>query len=311
VLALAVREVAGDGFPLAQVRVHQPVDQLVHLAFHLLRHVRHYFAFEVCLQAFLFDQVRHTCQAKALLKELISALLHLEENILYLCHAQREGFVLVALVQLLLALDIAQQVQVFFQDLALELGSLAVFLHQVRSHPQGVEEFEPYLTALVQRFADVAFERLEVAGLPKLRFASLGTQCLAGTHCENFWCGSQQGTGIFFDKSFHLTQFILILQQVHLIDHDHHFFTPVADLLHKAAFALCEWAVDRSDEDHQVGTRHKVGCERFMLADDGVRAGCVHDRDLRKQVHWQQDDLVVFFCQPVLGFLAKAQDVDL
>ena len=90
VLAAALGEVLGDGLPLPQVRVDQPVDQLADLALDLLRRVGDDLLLEPLLHPAAVEQVHDPADAHRVVEELVAALLHLEEDAVDVGHPQLE-----------------------------------------------------------------------------------------------------------------------------------------------------------------------------------------------------------------------------
>ena len=79
------------------------------------------------------------------------------------------------------------------------------------------------------------------------------------------------------------------VDEVPLVDDEHDLLAPVADALEKQPLGLGERAVDRGDEQHQVGARHEVRRERLVLADDGVGARRVDDVDVAEELDGRGD----------------------
>jgi hypothetical protein len=113
------------------------------------------------------------------------------------------------------------------------------------------------------------------------------------------------------DEGLHLLELLLALEQVGLVEHDDDLLAPVADALQEDALAFGEGPVSGGDEQDQVGARHKLGGDGFVLADNGVGARGVHDADLDQQLGRQGQDVLVLVDDGSLLVLAKAQQVDL
>jgi len=191
------------------------------------------------------------------------------------------------------------------------LHRLVIFIHQVCPHAQGVDKLKPHLALLVQGALDIGFQRFKTTGLPEVRLAMLSAHRQARGKREYLGRGTQQGGGVITHEAHHLCQFGFTLQYVGLVDDDDYFLSPVTDLRHKAALRFRERPVYRCQEQHQVCTRHEMRGQLFVLTVDGIRTGGIHDADLCKQFHRQQDHLVILFHQGLLSLLPKAQDVDL
>ena len=85
--------------------------------------------------------------------------------------------------------------------------------------------------------------------------------------------------GIFSHKCPDLDQFFFRLQNIDLIDNDDNFLAPIADALEKNSLALSKRPVGGSDEEDQIGARHKLGGDCFVLPNDGIGAWRVYDAD--------------------------------
>ena len=85
-------------------------------------------------------------------------------------------------------------------------------------------------------------------------------------------------------KSITFDSVLFGADQVDLVDHDRDLLAPLADVRHELALALGERAVGGGDEEDQVGAGHELLGQRLVLADDGVRAGGVDERDLVEEV---------------------------
>ena len=73
-------------------------------------------------------------------------------------------------------------------------------------------------------------------------------------------------------------------QQIDLVDDDDDLLAPVPDRRHECPLALGERAVGGGDEEDQVGARHELLGELLVLADDGVGARGIDDRDLVEEL---------------------------
>src|SRR4030067_283256 len=123
----------------------------------------------------------------------------------------------------------------------------------MRADPQGIHEFQNQATFVIQRVLNIFFQGSKAAGLPELRLTQLGAQCQAGTDGEDLGGYAKQGTRIFADESDHLVKLLTALEQVNLVQHDEHFFTPITQLFKEGTLALGEGTVGGGDEQHQDG----------------------------------------------------------
>ena len=124
-----------------QVGFHQPVDHFIHFGFNALRHIRHHPLLEFFLDAGFVQQVQHPWQAQGLVEILLPALLHPEEHIIDIRHAEVKVSPHILLVDGQLRVDILQCAEICFKQLQARAGDVHILIHQMRTHPQGIHEF--------------------------------------------------------------------------------------------------------------------------------------------------------------------------
>ena len=120
--------------------------------------------------------------------------------------------------------------------------------------------------------------------MPRRRVARpLSGQRLARRDGEDRRLQAQQALRPLADEGHLRGHLVGAGQQVGLVQDDHDLLAPAADALHEGALALAEGAVGRGDEQDEVGARHEAFGQRLVFAQDGVRAGRVHDREHLEQ----------------------------
>jgi len=91
-----------------------------------------------------------------------------------------------------------------------------------------------------------------------------------GFRAENAGC-------VLRDKRTHFLHRFLVFQDVGFVHHKHNFLAPREDFLQEEPLAFGQRSVRRRGEQDQVAARHILVRQNLMLADDGIRAGGIHD----------------------------------
>src|SRR5579859_5907313 len=101
---------------------------------------------------------------------------------------------------------------------------------------------------------------------------------------EYLWLKGQQVFAVLAHKSHHLRQRFWSTEQVDLVQHNHNFFAPFANALHKGAFALSKGAVYRSNEEDQVTPGDKFFSETIMLAQHSIDTWGIYDGNITQKI---------------------------
>src|ERR1700681_2908079 len=163
----------------------------------------------------------------------------------------------------------------------------------------------------VQRLANVALERLEPARRPGQRVSLLRAQRQARAHREDFRAEHEQRTrGLGYEPA-DLLHLALALEDVDLVEDEDDFLAPPADLLEERALRFRERPIRGGHEQDQVGPRHELGGNRFVLPDDRIRAGRIDNVYFLQERHRRRDDVQGGTSNLTLHRIAVLQNVDL
>ena len=159
--------------------------------------------------------------------------------------------------------------------------------------PSGFSSLSRTPLLLVERLADVALEIGEAIAGDRFagRLAQLGAERPPGGDRKDLGLAAKQRPCMFGDEDAHLFAFLRPLEHVDLVDHDDDLLAPVLDVLQERPLALGERPVGRGDEQHEVGLRHELAGEPFVLAKDGVGARRIDDVDVPQERHGRGDDV--------------------
>src|SRR5580704_4412700 len=163
----------------------------------------------------------------------------------------------------------------------------------------------------VQRLAEVALERLELARGPGRGVSLLRAQRQARAHREDFRAEPEQGTGVPGYEPADLLHLELALEDVDLVEDEDNFLAPPADLLEERALRFRERPIRGGHEQDQVGPRHELGGNRLVLPDDRIRAGRIDNVDFPQKRHRCRDDVQGRTSNLTLQGIAVLQNVDL
>ena len=95
---------------------------------------------------------------------------------------------------------------------------------------------------------------------------------------------AEQTLDVLADELGHLSDACFVSQEIDLVDDDDDLLAPVPDRLHECPLALGERAVRGGHEEDHVGARHELLGELLVLANDGVGARRIDDRDLVEEL---------------------------
>ena len=151
VLTPALRQVVGDGLPLPELGIHEPVDQLSDLPFDLLRGIANNLRLEPLLHAAAVQQIHDASDPQGVVEVVLPAAFHLEQDLVDVRHPVLEVARQVVLIDLQLPFDFAQRREVLGQqrqpladDDAVTLGSNLV---RTWAFNDGAEQWNALQTA--------------------------------------------------------------------------------------------------------------------------------------------------------------------
>ena len=104
-------------------------------------------------------------------------------------------------------------------------------------------------------------------------------------HGQHVGVDAEQIARCLLDEIDDLLKLRSIAEDIDLVQDDDDLLAPVANRRQEYSFGLGKRAVGGCHEQHEIGSRNKVGGKAFMLADDRVGARRVDDVDVAKQLH--------------------------
>ena len=276
---------------MAQISVHQPVNQLLHLGLDALGRIGYHPLLKAPPHPLDVNEVEDALQTDGVIEEIHPPRQHLVQDVLHVTEAKSEIAPHVLFVEAELAVYVVNGLQVLPQQAQALIHRFPVLASQPLGHTEGVQQLELDAALLVKGLQNITLQRGEAAGLPKaIPFRTgvgrLGLQGQPGREGEDLRREAQEVFGVLGDKAHHLLHVGFALQDVNLVEDDDHFFAPVADALQEDALALGEGTIGRGDEEDQITAWHKVLGDLFVAADDGVGTWRVHDVDLSQEIHW-------------------------
>ena len=246
-----------------------------------------------------------------LVEVVVAAALHLQKDPIDVRHAELDIAGQVLPVHAELLLDLVERGEIVLQQREAVADDRQAALGERRADAERVEQLEMHARGRVERRADVRLERLEAAGRPGRGVALLRPQRQLRADREDLGVEPEQRVRALRDVPADVGDLLAALQDVDLVDDDHHLLAPAAHLLEKRALGLGERPVGRRDEQHEIGPRDEVRGDALVLADDGVRAGGIHDVDVAEQLHRGRDDVQRGLVHLALDDGAVSKDVDL
>ena len=167
-----------------------------------------------------------------------------------------------------------------FSSAARSLDGGGVPIGQRGADAERIQQLQLHAAGRVQRVADVALERFEPAGRPRRRVALLRAQRQPRADREDLGTEAEQRARVVGARTRGLLDLPLPVEDVDLVDDDDDLLAPAAHLLEKRALGFGERAVGGGHEQHQIRSRHELGGDRLVLADDRVGARRIDDVNL-------------------------------
>ena len=276
--------------PLPQLRLHQEVDDAGHAALHLVGKRGHDFRLEVATEPLPVEQLPETGEAQALVEERVATTLEVEQRLLDVRQAQAEVAGELALLPAQAGVDRREGGEVALEQREAAFDPLSGVAQRAARDAEGALQLEAEAFVLVERGRDPRLERGEAAALEGGRVALLaGAPCLPGRQREDLGLHPERvGRPLAYERH-DLLEVRLRAQQVGLVEKDHDLLAPLADRLEERPLALRVGPVRRRDEEHEVGAGQEIAGERLVLAEHGVGAGRVHDRDRAQDLDRRPD----------------------
>ena len=291
---------SGDG-------VRQPVapllDRRLHSAHHVLPEERG--------GVLAVEQRKRARQAQLAVEERVAARLHLEQRLLGLGHPHAQ--VARRLLQVLrdLALDLLERGLVLGERRQPGFRPARRDLDRAVGDAQRALELDAQAAHVVERAREVRLERSEAVARRVGQVAGcLRLPRLARRDSEHLGAQAEQLAQLVAHELDHLLDVGRILQDVDLVDRDHHLLAPVADRLEELPLALRERPIGGGHEEHELRARHEVARQGLVTLDDGVRAGRVDDVHLAQELERQRDLLEVAAGGRALALGAVLDELD-
>ena len=176
-----------------------------------------------------------------------------------------------------------------------------VAFHQPLAHAERVSQLEADAAFLIQRFEDIGLYLVKSTGVPQGRtfpaiVGQLSPERQPRRNSKDLGCEAQQGQGVLLDELDDLG-YLLIFEEVDLVQDNDDLFAPFANALHEGPLTLRKGAVCGRDKDHQIAARHKLLGQLLMATDDGICAGRIYDVDLLEEGGWiggRQDAILLY-----------------
>src|SRR6188472_2485047 len=162
-LAASLGQMCRHPLPLAEVRGNEPVDQLSDLPFDLRRCVADHPLFVSLLDAAAIEQVEHAADPERIVKVVLPAPLHLQQDLVDVGHAELEVPRQVFLIRGELALNFLEGREVVGEKGEAVANNYCVSLRQSGTDAERVEQLEMNAARRVEGRRNKVLERLEAA----------------------------------------------------------------------------------------------------------------------------------------------------
>src|SRR5215217_7912089 len=278
-----------DRAPLLQVPVYHPVHELIHPLIHELLGVSDDLPLEALAHPLLAEQLEDVTEADVLLQPGVAPLVHPHDDVLDLGHPRLEISIHVLPVKLELGLHVLRRPEILVEERQALVHRAAVTPIELFHHPERALHLQPDPALFVEQVGDVIFQ-LRKAARPHQGVAfhgvrgGFGFSGQEGGDEEDRGRQAERGAYSAVNEGADLFSFLLVCQEVGLVDDEQDLLPPVADELEVAAFALGQRTLGRGDEQHQIAPRHETPGELLVVADDRVRPRRIYDGDLTQKL---------------------------
>ncbi len=282
----ATVDVVDHRLPLLKIRLHQPVDERLHLGFHILRCVGDDLGFEPSSERLLVEKARQATQPHGLVKEGETPLLHPEEHILDVGQPETELAIDIVDPCRGLTLDVGDGCEVVLQKGQPAVNGIETDTEQSSGDPDGVAELESKPFGVVESGLEPGLNCGQATGCQRVVvIGELGPAGLEGRDRKDLGGRAEQPHPVGTHPVEHLGDIAGRLQDVDLVDRHHDFLAPLADAFEEDALGFRERAIGRGDEEDEVGPRDIVGGQRLVAPVKRVGSGGVDEAQLAQEIH--------------------------